>query len=599
MFEKNYPVIIQTWISGRGSCIRCGSFADRHILKWAKEQVLAWNELGNPQDGEIFFHQIDYGNHRLCGCIRRGGVEDFGRPFTEIRAVLTEIEALLPPQSELCQKLLAIPLDHDPATWSLCLASSKNAVAAVKSVPQAPLPGKQQRYPGMTMALLLPALITTVLLVNFYRNHGIHPPPLKQNHSKVAVVNPSGNRKPKDTKATVAPPGNHKPKRMKAAAFQQDNSRPKHDKSGKLVTPVRRSDNFPDTTTYTGKKCRLSFEIMPSEAQPKKDASHPVQFVSYGTELQFSAKSKQLRIVVSQGKEITLKSGNDKRWNFDKYEIKPKQQEPKENKESKENKAIVKADTKIIAYFTDSLEKELDSWDNSGKDSPKELEEYIKKGVNLRKKCHNLEPKLWKNSYEELLKKEFFAIYFPPYNFAKTNVNSFLNRSKEWQFFLDHYKEWQFFLKEFAKNEQWKYHCTLHLDIEDQVKKSQDPSEQKILLEAKEILSRINTEQNLKVIQDAKNDKKFSISFTISFAKLLSAKEFCLGEIKLTGKTPSKQVTYKISVSPSYKIKIGASTPQEKEKLIIIAIDSIEIKYAKGKDAYKKWRDCWKRFQEN
>ncbi len=113
MPEKSYPVIIQTWLKGRGSVLLHGSCTDGAAIRWAKKEVLRWNEQRRPKEGERIWQKSIYGNYRLIGLLKHGGMEDFGRPFTEIRAVLVDEIAKIEAQNELETKLLSVVMGQD------------------------------------------------------------------------------------------------------------------------------------------------------------------------------------------------------------------------------------------------------------------------------------------------------------------------------------------------------------------------------------------------------------------------------------------------------------------------------------------------------
>ncbi|NUM36618.1 MAG: hypothetical protein HUU50_18920, partial [Candidatus Brocadiae bacterium] len=73
MPEKPYPVIIQTWLSGRGSVLLHGSCPDGTAIRWAKKEVLRWNEQRRPKEGERIWQKSIYGNYRLIGLLKHGG----------------------------------------------------------------------------------------------------------------------------------------------------------------------------------------------------------------------------------------------------------------------------------------------------------------------------------------------------------------------------------------------------------------------------------------------------------------------------------------------------------------------------------------------
>lgn len=105
-----YPIIIQTWQKGQGAIMLSGMYDDTIVLKWAKEQVLNWNNSYSPKENQITIQQDSLGHHRLWGIIQCGGVEDFGRPFLEIRAILLDQRAVVPSDQDLQSRLLALDL---------------------------------------------------------------------------------------------------------------------------------------------------------------------------------------------------------------------------------------------------------------------------------------------------------------------------------------------------------------------------------------------------------------------------------------------------------------------------------------------------------
>ena len=166
MADKNYPIIIQTWISGKGSRILTGPWHDKDGLKWAREEVLQWNELPTPQPGQSLAQQRHFHGYRLCGIISYGGVEDFGRPFTEIRAILLDSAAIVPPEAELEQCLLAIPLDTDPSAWTLRLA-----VAEERPAPTLPSPVPRPapiRSRSKVVCLLLSLILISLAVIGMW-----------------------------------------------------------------------------------------------------------------------------------------------------------------------------------------------------------------------------------------------------------------------------------------------------------------------------------------------------------------------------------------------------------------------------------------------
>ena len=108
MQTKNYPVLVQTWFSGLGSVILTGECENTDAMRWATREMLRWNEMRRPKPVEIISHSANYNDYRLEGIIRCGGVEDFGRPFTSITAILMDAEAVLPGELEMQKRLLAV-----------------------------------------------------------------------------------------------------------------------------------------------------------------------------------------------------------------------------------------------------------------------------------------------------------------------------------------------------------------------------------------------------------------------------------------------------------------------------------------------------------
>jgi len=114
MASRFYPLIIQTWFPGKGSCLLCGSFVESNILKWAQKEVLRWNELKIPQENEVLIYESYHAPYYLWGMVRCGGVEDFGRIFIEIRAILLDQQAQRMSSSEMQSRLLAIHVPQNP-----------------------------------------------------------------------------------------------------------------------------------------------------------------------------------------------------------------------------------------------------------------------------------------------------------------------------------------------------------------------------------------------------------------------------------------------------------------------------------------------------
>lgn len=159
MAEKNYPLIIQTWLKGRGSSILNGCCDDNNALRWAKQEVLRWNELRRPQEGEEYTQGKKYQNYRLFGIIRYGGVEDFGRPFTEIVAVLCDDR--VPVETEL-RPILAdfkIPKNSEPEAFMVSLEVNDVEPEPVSAEPRQPMPVRPQRSGSLWSIFLVVAVL--------------------------------------------------------------------------------------------------------------------------------------------------------------------------------------------------------------------------------------------------------------------------------------------------------------------------------------------------------------------------------------------------------------------------------------------------------
>jgi hypothetical protein len=98
--KKNYPLFIQTWIPEIGSAILHNQSPDEATQHWACDQLAEWNSLPLQKD-EITCRRVQKDNYFLQGILYHGGTEEFGRSFTEIRAILLDQEAVLPEEDEL------------------------------------------------------------------------------------------------------------------------------------------------------------------------------------------------------------------------------------------------------------------------------------------------------------------------------------------------------------------------------------------------------------------------------------------------------------------------------------------------------------------
>ncbi len=118
---KEYPVLIQSWFTGIGATVLIPELVPKKVLRWARQQMNHWNDNIHPMPGEILVKKISNDEaYQLFGVIREGKEEDFGRYYTEIRAVLVDKHALLPQEEELKKRVLEIVLNPDrPATIAL------------------------------------------------------------------------------------------------------------------------------------------------------------------------------------------------------------------------------------------------------------------------------------------------------------------------------------------------------------------------------------------------------------------------------------------------------------------------------------------------